>query len=356
MKCLNDKYEICLAQPSDADQLLTLYECGDFKGAVSVLYTRRPDPIASLMKEGERAVIPIVRDLENDVIVGMGACIIRKAYVNGEIRNTGYLTGLKGLPNYRKRVPAISQTYSYLHNETKADVDLYYTTILKENTAVQKMLEKKRKTMPEYRRIGEYTVYCFRTGGKGKPKTRSNGWTLERASLEELAGLDIQNPAGYNLTPADRALHGLTDDDVWFLKDHEGKVAAACALWSQTSWKQYIVTGYGGIFKWLQKLPLKWTGYPDLPEAGVPVNYAAVTLLMVRDGDLAAAEQLIAMAAQRASAYDFLMLGLFENHPLRAVMEKRKCIKYGSILYTVHWEDNGLDLDERPVSLEIGLL
>ena len=37
-------------------------------------------------------------------------------------------------------------------------------------------------------------------------------------------------------------------------------------------------------------------------------------------------------------------------------MEKRKCIKYGSILYTVHWEDNGLDLDERPVSLEIGLL
>lgn len=352
MKCLNDKYEICLAQPPDSEQLLALYECGDFKGDVSVLYTRRPDPIQSLMNEGERAVIPIVRDLENDVIVGMGACIIRSAYINGEVRTTGYLTGLKGLPNYRKRVPAISQTYSYLHDETKADVDLYYTTILKENTAVQKMLEKKRKGMPEYRRIGEYTVYSFRTG----VKTKARGWTLQSASRKELESLDIWNPESFNFTPADTALHGLRDKAVYILKDPQGKAAAACALWSQKDWKQYIVTGYGGIFRWLNQIPLKWTGYPDLPKAGVPVNYAAVTLLTVREGDLAAADHLIAMVSQQAAGYDFLMLGLFANHPLRAVMEKRKSIKYRSILYTVHWEDSRVDLDDRPVSLEIGLL
>ena len=352
MKCLNDRYEICLAEPSDAEQLLDIYECGDFKGDVSVLYTRRPDPIRSLMNEGEKAVIPIVRDLENGVIVGMGACIIRKAYINGEIKNTGYLGGLKGLPDYRKKVPAISLTYSYLHDETKDDVDLYYTTILKENTAVQKMLEKKRKNMPEYRRIGEYTVYSFRTG----VKTRTKGWTLEKGSMKELESLDLWNPEKYNFSPAEAALHGLSDKDIYVLKDSEGKAEAACAIWNQQSWKQYIITGYGGIYKWLKKLPLRLTGYPDLPKEGVPVNYASISLLAVRDGSPDAAELLIRKAAEKAAGYDFLMIGLFENHPFRGVMEKMKCIKYQSILYTVHWEDSGLELDGRPINLEVGLL
>ncbi|HEY5576357.1 MAG TPA: hypothetical protein VIK34_06535, partial [Clostridiaceae bacterium] len=115
MKCRNDKFEIGSAKPEDAQEMLKIYECGDFKGNISVLYTRRPDPFKSLISEGEKAVITVVRDKENGVIVGMGACIIRKACINGEIKNTGYLTGLKALPEYRKRVPVIFAAYKYLH-------------------------------------------------------------------------------------------------------------------------------------------------------------------------------------------------------------------------------------------------
>ena len=352
MKCLNDRYEISLASRSDNRQLLNIYECGDFKGDVSVLYTRRPDPVESLMNEGEKAVIPIVRDLENDVIVGMGACIIRKAYINGEIRATGYLTGLKGLPHYRKKVPAISETYRYLHDQTMGEVDIFYTTILKENTAVQKMLEKKRKSMPEYRRIGEYTVYGFRTGAKA----RSRGWTLETGSRQELESLDIWKPEDFNFSPADADLHGLNDGDVYILRDKDGNAAAACAVWNQQSYKQYIVTGYGGIYRWLKRLPLKLAGYPDLPREGVPANYASIALLAVKDNSPALANILIRNVAEKAGKYDFLMLGLFENHPLTAAMEDMKCIKYQSILYTVHWEDSLLELDGRPVNLDVGLL
>ena len=46
-----------------------------------------------------------------------------------------------------------------------------------------------------------------------------------------------------------------------------------------------------------QKLPLKWTGYPDLPEAGNCQSLCRRDALMLQDGDLAT-EQLIAMAAQ----------------------------------------------------------
>ena len=352
MKCLNDRYEISLASGSDSAQILNIYECGDFKGDVSVLYTRRPDPVQSLEDEGEKAVIPIVRDLSTGVIVGMGACIIRKAYINGEIRSTGYLTGLKGLPHYRKKVPAISETYRYLREKTMGEVDIYYTTILKENTAVQKMLEKKRKGMPEYRRIGEYTVYGFRTG----VKARSRGWKLETGSLAELESLDIWRPGDFNFSPADAALHGLSDGDVYILRDKDGNAAAACAVWNQQDCKQYIVTGYGGIYRWMKKLPLKLAGYPDLPREGVPANYASIALLAVKDNDPVLANILLRNVAEKASKYDFLMFGLFEDHPLKAAMENMKCIKYQSILYTVHWEESMLELDGRPVNLDVGLL
>jgi len=353
MKCPNSRYSMGLAEPGDAAQLLRIYESGDFPGDVSVLYTRRPDPIQSLRHEGEKTVIPVVRDLEKGLIVGMGACVIRKAYINGEIRRTGYLTGLKSLPDYRLRVPLISQTYRYLYEQTRDEVDVYYTTILKDNAAAQKMLAKKRPGMPEYRRVGDYTVYCLRTGVRTRA---AKGWTLDKGSLAELEGLDIWQPERYDFSPPDTALYGLEDGDVFFLRDPAGQVAAACSLWNQKSWKQYIITGYRGLYKWLSRVPLKLTGYPDLPRAGAPVNYAALSLLTVREGDLAAAAQLIRLVAEKAAGVDFLMLGLFENHPLQPVMAKMKCVRYQSILYTVHWADGGLEIGDRPVNLEIGLL
>jgi hypothetical protein len=60
--------------------------------------------------------------------------------------------------------------------------------------------------------------------------------------------------------------------------------------------------------------------------------------------------------AGEAKAYGFLMAGLFENHPLKAVCDQMKHIKYQSRLYTVHWEDDQLPLDGRPIHLEVGLL
>ena len=39
MKSRNDRYEIRLATPQDALQLLNIYECGEYTGNISVLFT-----------------------------------------------------------------------------------------------------------------------------------------------------------------------------------------------------------------------------------------------------------------------------------------------------------------------------
>jgi hypothetical protein len=352
MKYRNNKFSISLAKPEDAAQLLRIYECDDFRGNISVLYTRRPDPFKSLMLEGEKVIIPIITDIENDMIVGMGVCIIRKAYINGEIVNTGYLTGLKGLPEYRKRVPSISEVYRYLHDVTKDDVDIYYTTILKENVSVQKMLAKKRKNMPEYRSMGEYTVYCFKTGTARKEDV----YTLEMGNKRDLERQFHSDPGSFNFSPVHVGLHGLGEEDIYLLRNQSGQVLASCAVWNQQSYKQYVVTEYKGIYSYIKRFPLQLLGYPNLPQENIPANYGSIALLNVKDNDELLAECFLKKVAQKAGNYDFLMLGLFENHPFTSSMDRIKCIKYQSRLYTVYWDNNSLELDDRPVNLEVGLL
>ena len=97
-------------------------------------------------------------------------------------------------------------------------------------------------------------------------------------------------------------------------------------------------------------------GYPDLPPENVPTNYGSMALLAVKDNDILLAGQFLKKVAEKAARYDFLMLGFFENHPLRAALAGIKCIRYQSKLYTVHWPDKSLSLDNRPINLEVGLL
>ena len=352
MKSRNDRYEIRLAKPEDAAQLLKIYECGEYSGHISVLFTRRPDPYVSLMHEGDKVVIPIVTDKENGMIVGMGACMIRKAYINGEVKNVGYLAGLKGLPEYRKRVPYILDVYRFLQEQTKDAVDIYYTTILQENVAAQKMLEKKRKNMPEYRNMGEYTVYCFKTGKAAQTK----GYTLEKGRIADLELMRGGSASNFNFSPADACLHGLRAEDIFTLRNEQGKVVGACGVWNQQSYKQYIVTEYTGIYKLLKRAPLKLFGYPSFPRENVPANYGSIALLTVEDDNPRLAEQLVSIVAEKSQKFDFLMLGLMEDHPYAGFMHTFKSIQYRSRAYTVFFDNNSLIPDDRPINLEVGLL
>lgn len=353
MNCRNKRYLIDLASSSEAEEILKIYERGDFKGNISILYTRRPDPIKSLRQEGEKVVLPILKDQANGKICGMGCCVIRKAYLNGEIKNTGYLTGLKILPEYRKKLLPIAAVYNFLYEQTKNEVDVYYTTILKENTAVQKMLEKKRKKMPEYLYQGDYTVFCFRTGQK---IFKTNNYLLQRGHIDGLPQFFKEQEKQYQFSPVITSVYEDSNKDIFTLSDPQGKILAACLIWNQQNYKQYMITGYNGIYKILSRLPLKLLGYPPLPKKNTPANYACVSLLYVQDGDPKLAQYFIEKVAEYSKEYDFLMLGLFENHPLKNIFAHIKHLKYQSRLYLVSWDHKQYHLDHRPVNLEVSLL
>lgn len=350
MSSPSSRYAIGLASSSDAAALVRLYESDDFTGDISVLYTRRPDPYASLLAEGDRAVVPTVTDTVDGVILGMGACVVRDAWVNGEPRRVGYLTGLKGLPEYRGKVPVIPRVYAYLREQTADDVELYYTTILADNEGVRRMLERRRRNMPEYRPAGGYTASCFRWRA---PRTRE--YRPGRGTLAELSALQPAGADAPNLAPCG-PLPGLTDADVWLLRDRSGAVVAGCGVLDQRARKQYIVTRYGGRYRWLRRLPTTLAGYPRLPRENAVANHASVTNLVVRGDDPELARLFLGFVGGAHRGRDFLMWGHADTDPLGSALSRGRSVAYRSLLYTVHFTDDLLALDGRPVRLEVALL
>lgn len=384
MNTLSDLFELRLATEADAEEVLRIYECEEFDGKISVLYTRRPNPYLSLLKEGEKVIMPVIYDRETKQICGVGCCVIRVAYIDGAVKRTGYLTGLKILPEYRKRIPYIAQIYQFLYDQTKPFVDYYYTTILIENVTVQKMLEKKRKNMPAYDLKGIYTVYCFKTGKKtvskpyvleqsssveqGNPIKRGNlverGNAIEQDNLIEpdktidLEAFYKRYGKDWELFSPDFSLEPCEGKTVYTLRTQEGEILAACTIWNQQEHKQYIVTRYGGYYKLLQYLPLNFIGYPKLPKCNKTVNYACLHNLCVKNADVEITDYFIKKIAEHEKSYDFLMLGLFETHPFVPLMERIKHIKYQSKFYEIIWEKNeqSYKVDYSKIYIDVGLL
>ena len=352
MTYLNDRFELRPATTMDAEQILKIYEGQEFSGNISVIYTRRPNPYLSLLKEGETVFLFVCYDHKESILCGAGGCVIRQAYIKGELKAAGYLTGLKLLPQYRKKVPYIANAYQFMHERTKDLVDLYYTTILIENTPAQRLLEKKRKNMPAYNLKGIYTVFCFLAG----KHTAKKNYNLECGNIENLETFYKKNAIQWSLFPSDFSMKSYPKDAVYTLRDESGDILAACALWNQQAHKQYIVTDYKGIYKYLQWFPLKWFGYPNLPKRGQIANCANYHMLCVKDSNTDAALYFIKKIAEKESGYDFLMLGLFENHYLAAHLQRIRHIKYQSKFYEVNWDSSPSTLGLEKIHIDVGLL
>lgn len=344
------KYQITLAGPADGAELAAIYNSDDgFGGEIAVKFTREPDPFASLRADGDDVVVPAVREVASGRLIGMGACVVRQAWVNGEPVKVGYLTGLKALPEFRRGVPLIPQVYAFLRAHTP-DVRCYYTTILTENTLARRLLERDRKQMPQYRPVSEYLTHCFRTRGVAPTGQQLTAGTL--AELVELgrAGGGSCNLAAVGTPPA------VQDADVRVLRDRAGRALAWCAITDQRATKQYVITSYGGRYERLARLPVHWAGYPRLPRPGVPANYVSVAALGAVNDDPELVGSLLRAVAGQQHDRDFIMVGLSAGHRYEAALAGLRTINYSSQLYTVHFDQECLGLGERPIDLDVGLL
>lgn len=351
----NDKFELVLADHSNLPELKAIYDSGEFEGNISVQYLRGTDPIASYEREGDKAVILLLRDKQKNLGIGLGACIIRRVYKGKKIVSMGYLTGLKLLPEYKRKVLFIPYIYQRLYKYTSNQVDFYFTTILKENAAVQRMLEKPRSFMPLYEYLGDYRVYFCKAGickasisslnilqkDNANDAVQYTARRCDNSEVEDffdkqtiITDLSTESLSSYDLKNA--VCYGLYEDNV---------LRACGYVLNQQQYKQYIVKHYGGIYKMISKLPTRLLGYPSFPDINEAANCACAGL-WAENNNANFAHRLWKFMRQDAKEFDFLMIGLFENHPLRLYFEKTRHVHYDSRCYVVDFKHDNRDFQE----------
>lgn len=351
MKCRNKKYIVEEARPEDSDEILSILEGTHFNGSMSFIYTRRPDPIASILREGEDVLIAVSRDPDNNVIAGMGVVAVRKAYFKGEVVKVGYLFGLRKKKGHLGIASWIPAGYGLMEEFVKRlGVKYVYTAILEENAHARRLLEKKRTVVPDYIFIGSYEVHNISTDYASR--FRPGDFVARRCSGEdmdevlELISTFAKNRDFYPY--ADRQslseiYCGLTPDRFVGVWDKTGRIAACGALWDQEDFKQVYAKKYGIKLKVLAKMPYiaKMLGYPALPAEGNMLRFGMLSFWAARGHSFEPFYALLGETARCWKELSFIVAGMYENEPFLTAMQNIRSIRYKSRIYLVDWDKDG---------------
>lgn len=341
------KYILRPALPSDNGDIRDIFESGSFSGGLNVQFLRGASPLSSFEADGDCAHILAAEDTETGRVIAVGGAVIQTLYLDGAPARCAYLTGLKVRHDYRGRLAFIPRAYG-ITGQLVSDCAVTYTTILDGNTGVIKMLEKRRKNMPEYRYIGHYTTFCL---GRGKPVIRVE--TDDMTGFDEITELHFPKKS---LAPCDTAYAGFGNKRFYCVRDGSGKIAACCFIGDQSATKHYRLCSYGGIYRLASHFPTALFGYPAFPKAGSMIKNGIVSYLYVRGNDPALCGKFLRSAAYR-SGFPMLLWGGFENDPLCDAVGKMRCVRYGSRLYEVLWNgESDAHIGGGIVGMEAALL
>lgn len=368
----SSKFKFEIAGEEYSSHILRVLEEEEFKGGISILYTRRPNAVLSLKKEGEDVVVVICRDRETDDFIGFGACAINRLYVGGRGAKVGYIFALRMAREHRRKYPRLlPAAYEYMGDILRdKGVEHVYTTILSDNKDVQNMFEKKRRSMPDYNYKGGYNVHCIRTNlpEKGAPSDFELSQACE-ADVDYMLQLFREQGALYDFYPAisREDLYGETEfplkySDFYVLKDKPtGKLLACGAPWDQSGYKQHIVMGYKGRYKAFRAIsPLfKAVGIPKMPKPGTILKYYTVAFYSEREEGGKYIEALVRGISRIKKNYDYFIMGASAGSAADVVLSGMSPIVYSSRVYIVDWEkrsESKLEADRKQIYLECSRL
>ncbi len=314
----------------DNDQIVELLEERAQPSWVEILYTRRPDPFSSFLREGEK--VKLIGSFENDQLIGMGAAILRRAWLGGKIEKTVYLTALRT----RKSKPfSIIKGYNAI-KQFCCDATLTYTSILDDNVYSRTMLTKPRKrtSFPKY--IAWQSIVTIAT--KSYITTQKSNLKIREVKTQELDMFcEFTNRYGRRKT----LFPYVTVKDIKYRKSFvvetpNNEWIAAFSIIDPSRWKQFIVKKYTKIIRPL--IPLfKFIGI-SMPRENENIPLLFLTHLVILNNNHTVFTQIIHRISKiyKTQFLTFsLPLGdrLLQNLPLPK-------FSYKSTIFYLQWNSN----------------
>ncbi|MEI6148645.1 MAG: hypothetical protein WCS01_06080 [bacterium] len=342
-----------LANSSHEAALRELARQSSMPGWIRLAFGREPDFFQAVNVQGKSNQVLVA--LEGSCVVGMGCRSIKPVWVNGQQTEIGYLGGLRLIPDVR-RTGALARGYAALrrlHEETP--VPAYLTTVVEGNTVASDLLTSGRAGLPHYLDHGRYFTYAVNLSRLRRkyasPLTVLRGHEVGLDSIVRFLGemgrqrqfFPVLEASDFNTN----YLRGLRLEDFRVAVRGRNEIVGVTAAWDQNSFKQSIVRGYAAPVRWIRPVLnglLRLTGFSSLPAPGGTLDMVSLAFFCVRDDQPDAARALLEQVCSdlRGGPYRFLVLGLHERDPMRALMAHFRAYRYTSRLFLVCWDD-GLD-------------
>ncbi len=369
MNSRNDRCSFELAGPEESPEILEILEDIDFTGKISLIYTRRPDPYASFKREGRRVDILVCRDTRTGRLMAVASASINRMFLNGNPADIGYVFGLRVRKEYRRKFLLVPKGFQYLFAQHESEnIPFYLTTILEENRIARGLLEKRRPSMPVYEYFGDYETYAL---GTGRKRRRAGGFFFRKAEKSDTGALvaflrtwgsRFQFFPVLDEVELDDPDSTLRYENFYILLDPDGEIAAAGALWDQRTYKQYLLSSYGGFYRLVFPVSFLFPlfGYPGLAKPGTVLNFCTLSFWAIRDDDPGIFDLFLRQVAVTTSRFSYFVLGVDTRHPLRGALQRKPHIVYRARMYVVYTQENEpyvREIDrERIPYLEIGRL
>ena len=289
------KIEFKIIQNSDySDEIRNILNDEEMESLVQVTYEKVPNLFESLQKDSEKTPIIVAGiDVKTGYFVGVGACSIFK-------NNIGYLNSFRIKKEYRNKVN-FGKAYEMLITEAKKlGVKNIVTTILEENKIAQKILTKRRKSMPIYEFYKNIVFFSLKNVKKGDLIVKDE---------------EILNYGNFEI----------------HLKNKTNK--------------KYVLKDYKKIYKFLYKFRkvIAFFGYPEMPEINKISNFLYMDFVLKGKNtdekkNKNEFRKAVKFVQNKGYNCDFFMIGSYENSFLEKNLDKMKVFKYKSKMYKVFYE------------------
>ena len=289
------KIEFKIIQNSDySDEIRNIMNDEEMESLVQVTYEKVPNLFESLQKDSEKTPIIVAGiDVKTGYLVGVGACSIFK-------NNIGYLNSFRIKKEYRNKVN-FGKAYEMLITEAKKlGVKNIVTTILEENKIAQKILTKRRKSMPIYEFYKNIVFFSLKNVKKGDLIVKDEE-ILKYGNFE----IHLKNKTN----------------------------------------KKYVVKDYKKLYKFLYKFRkvIAFLGYPEMPEINKISNFLYMDFVLKgKNADEKKNKnefrKAVKFVQNKGYNCDFFMIGSYENSFLEKNLDKMKVFKYKSKMYKVFYE------------------
>lgn len=315
-------------------------------GAVRVACPHEPSFFKAEALKGFGVYPNSVLTRDGDVC-GTASRTFKCVWLDNEKQTIGYIGNLRLLPEYRG-TSALARGYAFFRNVDAADgQSFYFTTIIKANTPVIKLLTADRAGMPHYEPAGDLTTFAMTAAALRRFQCHgfdtTDGETIGATALfdfyEQHGGQRHLFPvldAGIFNSPE---FAGLSLRDFIVVR-RNGAIQAVVALWDQSALRQIRIDGYAPLLAACRPLLnpfLRLTRRPVLPRTGSLLNQKYLAFPLVRNDDPHAFAALLAAASDRFGN----ALATFALHaadPLQATLRRAAAWRYTSTLYFVHWD------------------